>query len=308
MEYKIRRIAPSDINNLIKLFKNSFRWNPSIAEIEKKYNTAILGPVNTGFIAFSDDETPAAYYGVFAVKLCIEGEIVQAAQSGDTATHSNHRGKGLFIELAKKTYSLCNELGIEIVFGFPNKNSYPGFVKKLNWVHMHDIDVFSIPVRTVPIIKLVRKFPILKETYLSVVRMFIKNKVYKPDSFSSVISKGLTGIYRDGAYLSYKESRDKFFLNNHSISWVKFDGSLIIGDVIAKDSIALKKHLKWLKRIAFFTGCNKITFCSSPDTVLHQQFSEIATVVDTMPVGIMAVSERMLPVKIFFTGADFDNF
>ncbi|MCU0434855.1 MAG: GNAT family N-acetyltransferase [Bacteroidia bacterium] len=309
MNYQIRRISVSDRDNLIKLFINSFNWKPSPDYINRKYDTALLGPVNTGFIAYSDEGNPAAYYGVFAVKLNIDGNIIQAAQSGDTVTHTEHRGKGLFIELAKHTYALCKQEGIDIVFGFPNKNSYPGFIKKLNWIHIHDIDVFSIKVQTLPIAKLVKKFPFFQNFYLNIIKLFLSKKTFYPDSFSSVINQGLSGVCRDEKYLKYRESKDKFFLNKYAKSWVKFDGALIIGDILNENTKSLESHIKWLKRVAFFTGCNKIMFCSSPGTILHNQFSKYAKVINQMPAGIMPVSDDVnVTDKIFFTSADFDNY
>jgi len=72
-------------------------------------------------------------YAIIPVKMKIGNETVAASQSVDTMTHPDYRRQGVFEVLANKTYEQAAEEGIHVVYGFPNKYSYPGFVKKLGW-------------------------------------------------------------------------------------------------------------------------------------------------------------------------------
>ena len=56
------------------------------------------------------------------------------AQSVDTMTASDFRRQGIFEDLARRTFKKARDLWIELVYGFPNRNSYQGFVKKLDFV------------------------------------------------------------------------------------------------------------------------------------------------------------------------------
>ena len=76
----------------------------------------------------------AAIYTAMPVLFRINGGIYKALQSIDTITDISHRGKGLFPKLASKLYTDASENNFELVYGFPNENSAPGFFKKLNWL------------------------------------------------------------------------------------------------------------------------------------------------------------------------------
>lgn len=62
--------------------------------------------------------------------------------SVDTMIHPDFRNMGLFTELAKTAYSKARKLGYSLVYGFPNSNSYDGFVSKLGWTG-HKLQAYS---------------------------------------------------------------------------------------------------------------------------------------------------------------------
>lgn len=73
------------------------------------------------------------HYAVQRMKVIIDGKEKGAALSMNTMTHPDYQGRGIFPELAMHVYKQCEDSGIELIFGFPNENSYIGFVKKLGW-------------------------------------------------------------------------------------------------------------------------------------------------------------------------------
>jgi hypothetical protein len=78
-------------------------------------------------------------YVVMPTRLRVGGERVEGAQSLDTMVHPDYRGQGMFVKLANACYELAASRGVEVLYGFPNVNSYPGFVRQLNWDHTGDI-------------------------------------------------------------------------------------------------------------------------------------------------------------------------
>jgi hypothetical protein len=48
--------------------------------------------------------------------------------------------QGLFVQLAEATHEMMADLGYELVYAFPNDQSYPGFIHRLGW-----IDVGKVP-------------------------------------------------------------------------------------------------------------------------------------------------------------------
>jgi hypothetical protein len=48
--------------------------------------------------------------------------------------------------MANEAYSVCEEEGLCITLGFPNRNSYPGFVRKLQFSHIGNASVMFRPL------------------------------------------------------------------------------------------------------------------------------------------------------------------
>jgi hypothetical protein len=72
-------------------------------------------------------------YLVIPLSYICKGEKVLGSLSLNTLTREDFRGKGLFTKLAKATYDSCQQKNIKFTIGFPNPNSFPGFVKKLEF-------------------------------------------------------------------------------------------------------------------------------------------------------------------------------
>ena len=94
-----------------------------------------------------DGGRAAGFYTVWPVKVRLGNETVMAAQSMDTMTHPDYRGRGVFVQLAQACYDLAASRGFEVLYGFPNQNSYPGFIRRLNWDHTGDIPHWVRPLR-----------------------------------------------------------------------------------------------------------------------------------------------------------------
>ena len=91
-----------------------------------------------------------AHYALIPVKMEIEGRITSGLLSMATVTHPEHRGKGLFTKLAKMTYEYSAQKGFEFVIGVANANSFPGFIKHLNF---QDIGMLDVMIGCSPKIK-----------------------------------------------------------------------------------------------------------------------------------------------------------
>lgn len=83
----------------------------------------------------------AAHYAVVPVKMEIGGRVAKGLLSMATVTHPEHRGKGLFKKLAKMSYDYAAQNGFEFVVGVANANSYPGFIKYLDFQDIGMLEV-----------------------------------------------------------------------------------------------------------------------------------------------------------------------
>lgn len=104
----------------------------SVEYLNWQYNKNPDGQA-VGFNSYSENGELAGHYVTQPMQAMLSGKITRGLLSLNTATHLNHQGKGLFTELAKKTYDYAHELGYEFVIGVANQNSTHGFIKKLGF-------------------------------------------------------------------------------------------------------------------------------------------------------------------------------
>lgn len=97
-----------------------------------------------------DGDRLAAHYAASHAPLVIDGTPTKAALSMTTMTHPDYRGQGLFERSASVLYDQISAVGVEVVWGFPNRNSNVPFRRKLNWDAIADIPVLTCDLRTVP--------------------------------------------------------------------------------------------------------------------------------------------------------------
>lgn len=141
MEYELREIKKENIETYAKLlsdvFKGSDKFTPEF--LDWQYFQNPLGNV-VGYDAIYNNEI-VAHYATIPVSYMFNNRPTKGLLSLNTATHSNHQGKGLFTKLANNTYYLAKESGYDFVIGVANQNSTHGFIKKLGFYLIGQLDV-----------------------------------------------------------------------------------------------------------------------------------------------------------------------
>ena len=87
------------------------------------------------------DNILVAHYAAIPIEMSFDGIIQKGLLSLNTATHSAHRGKGLFVKLAQMTYDHAREMGYKYVIGVANANSTHGFLTKLGFYQICPLEV-----------------------------------------------------------------------------------------------------------------------------------------------------------------------
>ena len=103
-------------------------------------------------VALSEIGEIVGQYVVIPVKYVFKGKIILGSLSLNTLTRADYRGKGLFTLMAGKTFEECARKKIHITIGFPNPDSFQGFVKKLNFQHVGNTSVLFSPLNPVKIL------------------------------------------------------------------------------------------------------------------------------------------------------------
>lgn len=212
-----------DLSELVALaqveYGDSEMTNPDYLEWQYVNN-----PAGAAVIVVSRDEGGqlAGQYVVIPMRFLFRGEVLKGSLSLNTLTHPEYRGRGLFTQMAKETYRICAELGLSITLGFPNPNSYPGFVRKLEFQHVGNAEVLFRLLRP---LKLLRHLPFIRRA-----RKYEKSRLSKPnvitapleidgftvscldfdsdaaayDLFARKAMGQRTGVWKDAAYCQWR--------------------------------------------------------------------------------------------------------
>jgi hypothetical protein len=309
-EYVFERLNSKNLNDLLFLYKHAFNEIETLEFLKKKYDTTFAGVDHVGFLAYhTETKEPAAYYGVFPSKLTYQGKDLIAAQSGDTMTHPNHRGKGLFITLAKLTYDLARSLGIEFIYGFPNDNSYPGFIKKLDWKHYSNVNHYKIKASSIPFDKLAKKFKWFKPIHQL---LLPKEELETGKQFSNSItaqSKDSGGVKHDSDFYRYKCYYPSFIIEIEGVKcWVKVDGRLWVGDIEFCDEAKFNAVVNGLINYAKKKFCASVQFSFFEKSSYDQNISKRFAKHSSIAVGCLNLNGHFDPDKFAYQAGDFDTF
>ena len=167
--------------------------------------------VSIAHLQGSVNEKPVALYAVFKNRMLIKGKPALGAQSIDTLTNAEFRGRGLFRTLASEIHEDMLSHEIEVIYGVPNGLSYQGFQKYLNWSMLDPLPMLARPIglRYLRVLAKLRRSkleptsggPSRFGTHIDEVPKDVS------DLFSRSISDNYTGVIRDYEYLAWRLNR-----------------------------------------------------------------------------------------------------
>jgi hypothetical protein len=305
-EYSVRRLCDENLPDVGRLYVAVYGKKPPANHFSEKYDTGYAGLKHVGFIAYNDANQAIAFYAVIPCFLVLHKMELLAAQSADTMTHPQYRNRGLFTELALLTYTLCETLGIQMLFGFPNQHSLHGFINKLGWKITETMDCFIIKTPPLFFNRLVRKLPLPGNAFAEF--QISKLVFLNADAPHSVVAAGFAGVLRNEQYVNYKRySRCRMIKIDDSIIWMKITDVLLIGDLEVKEKNFNNLMLRIIQ-LAERLGLREIHFHSSPGTNLYQLFASRYPFIKSFPVIIRTLGNNSPLAGVKFTSADFDTF
>ena len=84
------------------------------------------------------------FYSIHPIKISIKEKQLIGGYSFLTMTHPDHKKRGIFTNLALKTYDEAKKRDYQFIIGFANNNSFPGFVKRLGFKELAQINLIRI--------------------------------------------------------------------------------------------------------------------------------------------------------------------
>lgn len=308
-EYSFVRMTAGHYPLIQQLYSDVFNSKPSLKEIKKHFATTELGCDAIGFIAIHKKTNDiAAFYAIFPVKILIGDKMIQGGQAGDGMTHKDHRNKGLYFNLILLSFEECKRQGLKLLFGQPNKNSYPG-LKKTGWRDMDEIVRWDLKlkIKTFPLAKLAGLHKAFFSFYLNYAKAALKKfRIKGIEEFNNPLHKNYARIFRDRNYLNYKKGNDKFFIKiNGIVLWIRLTDVFWIGDLDNYESLT-DDFLKKLRKIAFWLGYNTISFDINKTVELPPVLNYFKASSE-QPSCLYYLDKSLEGYNILITAADFDT-
>lgn len=327
MEFSISKNNADNLEELIELTETYYK-DVDITKysyLDWQYNK---NPSGKPFLFTSREEKSkelAGQYLVLPIKFLVSGDSVLGTLSLNTLTSPKYQGKGLFTKMAKATYEDCEANDACMTIGFPNPNSYPGFVRKLNFNHLSDIPLLIRPLRPLKmIISLIskknekhggdleirsltdngtRELDLFDEKDVALYTTFWNQIKSKYEVTTNKDSKFLKWRYLDiptRQYKVYVTTRDEEI---QSISIVRYEQVwgfrvAVLMDFMSLDNVTGKKSLNYLRRVSKINDIDFIA-CLQNKTYEYEVLKKN---------GYLKLPHKLLPQKIHFIVRKNKNF
>jgi hypothetical protein len=136
----IRDYKEGDEFKIMQLFTAVFGGCYSLDKWRWQYRNNNIGQA---WIAVAEAANEiVAHYALMRQNLNFMGRELIAVTPTDTMVRSNQRGQGWYTRLATRVYGQAHENGAKAVFGFPNRESLPGFLRNLGGHKIANLKTF----------------------------------------------------------------------------------------------------------------------------------------------------------------------
>ena len=147
--WEARTYDSSRFDDMIDMSLEYFGPENDVCNVEFARHQYFRNPAGDALIELAVDpenEMLAGQYVVQPQKFRYFGENTSCVLSFNTLTREAYRGQKIFVKLAERTYERAAAEGFAFVYGCPNQNSYPGFMKRLAFKDIHHFPLYARPL------------------------------------------------------------------------------------------------------------------------------------------------------------------
>ncbi len=216
-----RTYDSSRFDDMIEMSLEYFGPDNDVCDVEFAKHQYFHNPSGDALIELAVDpenDVLAGQYVVQPQRFRCFGKETLCVLSFNTLTREAYRGQKIFIKLAERTYSRAADDGYAFVYGCPNQNSYPGFMKKLSFMDIHHFPLYARPLNLNHMVK-ERKmsgvvatiaalfqvfFPNNAKDIVGIVELTEKNVSLMNDFWNQIKDKYPIMGVRDAEYIKYR--------------------------------------------------------------------------------------------------------
>lgn len=155
-ELEVRAIVPADWPGVLALLELAMGWVPDGHHgpfLAWKHQQNVFGP-SPGWVALDGGDV-VGFRAFLRWDFESGTECVRAVRAVDTATHPQHRGRGIFSRLTRLALKELSADGFSFVFNTPNHQSGPGYLK-MGWETVGRLPVWFRPRRPGSLVAMAR--------------------------------------------------------------------------------------------------------------------------------------------------------
>ncbi|SHH30537.1 GNAT family N-acetyltransferase [Desulfosporosinus lacus] len=144
------KYLPENLPETIEMTREYYgdSWISDSDFLKWQYEANPAGPAMIRLARDVETDQLAGQYVVIPMRFKAFNELIEGTLSLNTLTRQIYGGQGIFTGLAKAVYQDCAEQGSLFCYGFPNPNSYPGFIRKLGFTDLGSVPLLLRPLNT----------------------------------------------------------------------------------------------------------------------------------------------------------------
>lgn len=144
MSNKVENINQDRLFELDNFFKVQYKGELRYGTMGSFYWKIFTNPVKQGFInVINHNKQMVATTTITPKKLFLNNTEILVGEIGDTYTDKKFQGRGFFSMLVNESREKANNLGIKLIYGTPNNQSLPGYVKNNGFKIVNEIEIKS---------------------------------------------------------------------------------------------------------------------------------------------------------------------
>lgn len=139
MDYYIDESSEFKVAEIATLFATYYDESYNIINPDYLAWQYLDNPSGNAIVSQARSTKDNSLVGVYILNPVELNQYGKSTLSLNTFTHADYRGKGMFTVLAKDCYDRAAKSGVKSIIGFPNPMSYGGFIKKLKFLDVGNV-------------------------------------------------------------------------------------------------------------------------------------------------------------------------